>query len=373
MRTRGRFEQELADLEVPSRAPITVTHFHVRKAIDPSIRALMPDPSPGAMTPARMAPGYVLPSDARRRQLQDALDALLRASYADGLAPPVHLRVGLVDLTGVRYHAPVFAGHWAWGGSAALEAGSLAKILPLYALYQLRFDLDTTAAQQGITTGKALLAFMKAEWKRQGLVDAPDVPALFTFAGRSGDPVVARLRQVHDVHHNHVARNLIVMLGFPYIGSVALQSGLFDPAHGGLWLNAAYNEPALTWTTSPFPKQHRHNATALATATYFTLLAQGRLVNEATSAEIRKVLGMRLCMGNGPLDGIRGLGGAVNPVANKCGLLKPFYHEGCHVIRRASGGRTLSYALAMLTKRPPNLDLKELGRNIDALVDAANP
>lgn len=394
MRDRTRFEQELIDLDVAGPSPagrvmgeaggpeIRLTHFHVRKAIAAGTGTLAPDPAPGVMTPARMQPGYVLPSHASRRSLQGALDAMLRASYAAVTAPPVHLRVGLVDLTGARHHAPVFAGHWAWGPNAAMEGGSLTKILALYALYQLRFDLDTVAARAGITKASALLSNVQATWKGEGMRSAPDVRALFRLVERPGHPVVARLHRTHDVHHNSVARNLIVNLGFEYIGSVALQSALFDPAHGGLWLNAAYNTPAITWTTSPFPKVERHNATALATATYFTLLGQGRLVNEATSREIgdvlaRRVVGgtvvTRVCMGSGILQGIQSLGGVVAPSPNKCGILPPFYHEGVHVVRHTSAGKRLEYAVAVLSKEPPELDFTVLGRRLDALIVAANP
>ena len=231
MRSRGRFEQEIADLELREQplgrgpsgetggAPIRLTHHHVRKAMDPGIRALMPDPSTSVMKPAQMAPGYVLPSDPRRQSLQRALDALLQTSYADAIAAPVHLRIGLVDLTGVRYHTPVFAGHWAWGARASMEAGSLAKILPLYALYQLRFDLNTAAEQQGITKASTLLSTVKAAWAKEGLASPPDVQGLFTLVEKSGQPVAARLRQTHDVHHNWVARSLIIALGFGFIGS----------------------------------------------------------------------------------------------------------------------------------------------------------
>lgn len=385
MPSRGRFDQELADLELrdqPFRrrltgetggAPITLTHYHVRKAMDPSIRALMPDPASSVMRPARMAPGYVLPSDSRRQALQTALETLLQTSYAAAIGPPVHLRIGLVDLTEVRYHTPVFAGYWAWGPGANMGAGSLVKILPLYALYQLRFDLNTIAEEQRITKASALLSTVEAGWTKEGLGSPPNVQGLFALVERSGVPVVARLRQIHDVHYNWVARNLILALGFGYIGSVALQSGLFDPSIGGLWVNAAYDKPAVTWWSSPFPKVERHNATAFATATFFTLLAQGRLVNEATSREIRDVLAIRLCMKPGPLDGIKSLGGVQPPTGNKCGILDPHYHEGAHVIRKLSGGKTLSYAYGVLTHRPPAIDLKQLGRDLDALIASANP
>ncbi len=268
MQGRSRFERELADLEVArsrpgatlagetGRPPITVTHFHVRKAINPSIRALLPDPSPGVMTPGRMAPGYVLPTDPRRQHLQGALDALLHAgSTPTASRRRCHCALALVDLTGAKSNTPVFAGHWAWGTGVAMEAGSLAKILPLFALYQLRFDLDTMAAQQGITKAAALVPAVKAAWRGQGLSAGPDVHALFRIEERRGDTVVARLRRTHDVHHNHVARALIVSLGFGYIGSVALQSGLFDPAQGGLWLETHLQHAGDHLDGEPLPQR----------------------------------------------------------------------------------------------------------------------
>jgi hypothetical protein len=62
----------------------------------------------------------------------------------------------------------------------------------------------------------------------------------------TGSPVEAKLLQDPKIYGNWGARALIIALGFEYIGSVALQSGLFDEKQGGLWLRAAYEKPALT-------------------------------------------------------------------------------------------------------------------------------
>jgi hypothetical protein len=80
-----------------------------------------------------------------------------------------------------------------------------------------------------------------------------------------------------------------------------------------------------------------HNITALSVATFFTLLAQGRLVDDASSAEITGVL----------------LGGCVSCLfphgitleATKCGIFKPYMHD-C-VLAHHSGAR---YAAAILTE-----------------------
>lgn len=382
VRRDPEFDEISFELPAPP-VPLRLKHFHIRKFPDPGLGgALMPDPSASVMTPVQMKPGYVLPNHPRRRALQGALTTLLQTKYSSALSPAVNLRVALVDLTEGKHHTPTFAGFWAWGSGSALEGGSLPKILALYAVYQLRFDLDTFASQNGITKGSVLRSSIATEWRKEGLRSAPNLTALFTFAEAPGSPVTARLRKSHDVHHNSVARELIVQLGFEYIGSVALQSGLFDEAQGGLWLNAAYNTPAITWTSSPFPGLQRHNATALATATFFTLLAQGRLVNQATSREIgntlaRKMVGTtvttRVCMTGGLLEGIQLLGGVQAPSPNKCGILPPFYHEGIHVIRQVPAGKRLEYVVAVLSKEPPPIDFNILGQDLDALIVAANP
>jgi hypothetical protein len=381
MLERLRFEEELLELGIRStgstrmffgeKAPVRLTHFHIRKFLDPGIRALMPDPNAGVMKPYRMEPGYVLPGDPRRQALQKSLDTLLSTKYSTALSPVVNLRVSLADLTWPKHNTPIFAGYWAWGSGSAVEGGSLVKILALYAVYQLRFDLDTFAAQNNITKGSILQSSIVKEWTKEGLASVPNLTALFKFMETTGQPVTAKLRKIHDVHHNHVARELIVNLGFEYIGSVALQSGLYDETQGGLWLNAAYNFPAITWTATPFPTLHRHNATALATASFFTLLAQGRLVNEGTSREIRTVL-TRMCMAQGPLDGIQRLGGIQTPSPNKCGIVKPLYHEGVYVRREVSVGKRIEYVVAVLSKGPP-VNLMDLGQDLDGLIVSANP
>jgi len=353
-------------------APVRLDHFHIRKAPDAG-GVLVPASTATGMTPATMKPGYILPGAAPRQALQGALTALLQRKYAIALSPPASLRIALVDMTGAKRNAPVFAGFWAWGSGTAFEGGSLVKILALYAVYQLRFDLDTCAALLGITKASVLQARIKADWAKRGMRSPPDLTALFTFVEAAGKTVTARLRKVHDIHHNDVARALILALGFEYIGSVALQSGLFDEAQGGLWLNAAYGAPAVTWTTSPFPKLERHNATALAAATYFTLLGQGRLVNQAISTEIGDILKMRVCMDGGPLTGIQERPGVLGTPENKCGILRPFFHEAFHLVRQVPSGKRLEYAAAILTKRPPRPDLKSLGKDLDDLIVSANP
>ena len=370
----GTILDELAGEVHPAPAPVRVRHYHIRMVPDPTRPGLLVATiGASVMTPAAMRPGYVLPADSRRRALQAALATLLQTKYASAIAPAANLRVALCDMTGAKKSAPVFAGFWAFGPGAAFEGGSLVKILALYALYQLRFDLDICAARLHITKSAALLARINADWAKQGMRTPPNLDALFSFIESAGKTVRAQIKTVPDIHFNDVARVLIVNLGFEYIGSVALQSGLFDETQGGLWLNAAYNEPAITWTTSPFPKLERHNATALAAATFFALLAQGRLVTPAASFEIGAVLKKRVCMDAGAVEGIQGRGGVQGTPENKCGLLAPFFHEGFRVVRQPSSGRKVEYAAAVLSREPPTVNFRKLGKNLDKLIVAANP
>ena len=384
MLERATFEHELKALDLQatpreysvrgetSPTPVRLTHYSVRKYIDPGSRALLSDARPSVMVPANMQPGYVPVAAAARQSLQSALSALVTRSYADSLAP-LHLRLALVDLTEAKHHAPIFAGHEAFGPKGGVDGASLTKILALYALFQLRFDLNTVATLNNLTSPAALTSAIVKGWKKEGLHTVPDFGRLFRFVRITAAPITAEVKIDTDIHHNHVARALILALGFEYIGSVALQSGLYDPRHGGLWLNAAYGKPAVSWTTTPFPRLARHNATALSVATFFTLLAQGRLADQRTSNAIARVLKGTKCFDGGLLDGIHPLPGAVLPSANKCGLLKPAFHDAVLVERQVPGGRRLQYVIAVLTKWPPPLDFTRLGRELDGLVAAANP
>lgn len=354
-------------------APVKVTHFHVRKFLDPSARALLSDPAPGPMDPARMKPGYVAVAGPARQSLQTALTKLVQDKYAAAIAPSLHFRLALVDLTEAKHHAPVFAGFSAFNGIAGVEGGSLVKILALYALFQLRFDLNTFARLQNIASAATLQTEISKQWATEGFTAVPALNSIFRFVVKAGSPVVADITIDTKIHHNHVARAMILALGFEYIGSVALQSGLFDETQGGLWLNAAYSKPKVTWTTSPFPKLERHHVTALSAATFFTLLAQGRLADQPTSNEIAAVLTRVKCMDAGLLDGINTLPGIAQPSANKCGILTRVFHEAIHVQRQVPSGRKLEYVVALLTQEPPVLDFPTLGIQLDGLIAAANP
>jgi hypothetical protein len=375
MLERTRFEQEMSELDLPGRGParwykgekapkpIRLTHFHIRKFLDPGIKALMPDPDPGVMKPARMEPRFQTGGGS----LETNLKTLVETNHAASVSPPLmNLRVALVDLTGVKHHDPVYAGYH---DKKAMYGASLPKVLALYAAFQLKFDLNTFAAQNKIEKADVLRREIAKQWKGEGLLAQPNVRALFNFTEKSGDPVTASFKSTPKIHGNADASRLIVMLGFEYIGSVALQSGLYDETDGGLWLNAAFASPA--WTTTPFPRLDVHHATARGAATFFTLLAQGRLVDQKSSNEMAAILRPR-CASNGIRDSIVGLPRSQANPPNKCGLFKAFFHEALWTQRERTGSTKLEYVPAVISRKPPLIDYRALGQQLDGLIAAAN-
>lgn len=354
------------------RKPVLLTHFHIHKALHPGA-GLLSDASATVMTAAKMRPNFVAVTDPRRASLQRALTKLVHDKHLSAISPKVNLRIALADLTNGKHHTPIFAGSSAFFPGNTVEVDSLAKILALYGVYQLRFDLNTCAKLNGITKGSMLEIAMVKEWKKAGLTVKPNLSFLFQFVETAGSPVVAKLRRTPAIHGNFEARALIVALGFEYLGSIALQAGLFDETYGGLWLNAAYERPALTWWGSPFPKIPRHSASALAAVTFFALLAQGRLVDQTSSNEISSVLKSKKCMSSGLLDGVKQLPGAPAASPNKCGLVIPRFHEAIHVIREPTPGKRLEYVAAVLSEEPPVVDFVQLGKDLDHLIATHNP
>jgi hypothetical protein len=92
-----------------------------------------------------------------------------------------------------------------------------------------------------------------------------------------------------DVPASNYATSTVVRdLGFLYIASTLLQSGLYDTNRkGGLWLGASYSRTA--WR-GPLAGGSAQSATAGSLAAFMALLVQDRLVSRAASAEMRKLL-----------------------------------------------------------------------------------
>ena len=213
------------------------------------------------------------------------------------------IQVALVDLTGRKLTKPEFAG---FASTVGIEVGSAAKVGALYAAFQLLADLKHIAATKSISTVAGLVAETSKQWKGTTHGSGPDVAAFLDGAANPPalafsaaiDTAVANIINNNESDPNNAnvsADRLLRVIGFPYVASLMWQSGLRHPKRGGLWLRWGYDpEHVLTWTDPvlppPGPFSGGHAGNALSLATFFSLLAQGRLVDAASSGEMKKRL-----------------------------------------------------------------------------------
>jgi hypothetical protein len=293
-----------------------LAHFHVRKHIPTGVT----EPAFMEMNPEGMNPGFLDLAgnapvvDRTPKGLQSLLEDLIKTKYGrlkDKIA------VTLVDLTGKKRFAPEFAG---WRESVPMNGASVPKICALYTVHQLRFDLEVLAITRQVNSADNLIQLAKLEWQKKGLKPAqwPKVSELFIIGG---NPLSVVLKpEIRDLlccifanNSNRSAAVLVRKLGFSYIASVLWQSGLFNPSRSGLWLSTEYpttrdgkvckrNDNKVECDTFRMPSPSQPvivrtsplttglNVTALSAAVFFTLMAQGRLVNDKISLEILKEL-----------------------------------------------------------------------------------
>lgn len=266
-------------------------HFHERKSPIPS--ATPPAASLGRLTPEGMNPGFVNNSDelivdgtssGLDGRLKEIMTKYMPADYRDGT------KVALVDLSGRKLFAPEYAG---WKSTVLTVAASTAKVLPIYAAHQLVFDLNQIG--KTISGQKEIIKTFNASLRKAGIVDGPVFnDANFRHNSSTnvfsiGDPLATHLRNIHASPGgaNYAASRAIRAVGFGYLASVIAQSGLWHNQRKGLWLRGDYAGSA--WTRSPVGG-YAANCNALSLVTFFTLLAQGRLVSETASDKIKDVL-----------------------------------------------------------------------------------
>jgi len=338
----------------PPAGLVILDHQHIPKTPDAASPGHFKLGTVGIMTPETMNPGFIdahdeLATDTGETGLQTCLEKaitdqfgrLLRSKTSKKPAAGDRVHIAIVDLSGTKLSRPDFSG---WGSTVAVYGASSAKIIAVYAAFQLRNDLRMMAQDQAIPTGKELEAFAKEAWKAKKFSkNLPNLKWLFDLEHWSAQPndinfTADAKRAFGKISHNAEASKIIRAVGFPYIASVAWQSGLRHPVRGGLWLSAAY-DGGDHWEDSPSMKAPAfgHNITALSVATYFTLLAQGRLVDDASSAEIRTVLraGCRTCLF--PTE--------IPLAATKCGIFKPYMHD-CFLVDRTAA----RYGAGILTE-----------------------
>ena len=174
--------------------------------------------------------------------------------------------------------------------------------------------------------------------------------------GNGGDRkhgFLQRLKLMIGFSNNAAATSCIVDIGFPYIASVLIQTGLWDPARdGGLWMGAGYGGPS--WRASLLGGG-TVSANAGALAALMTLIARDLAVDAASSAEMRALLNKDDFPGtytrSGFQDGLaaelKRLGRTRATVFSKLGLLQGPEYD-CAIIERDEGGKHLKYVAVAL-------------------------
>lgn len=114
--------------------------------------------------------------------------------------------------------------------------------------------------------------------KAGALTYTPELREMFTRIARYSSNTDAS-RAVHLIGFENIARTL-----------TSPRYRLYDPGlNGGLWVGKAYGGPSDYWRRDPLHNLS-HGATTLQTARFFTLLAQGRLVDPELNRELKEVL-----------------------------------------------------------------------------------
>lgn|SRR5262249_2010930 len=372
--------------------------------------------SPTTMKRPAMNPGFFRTSDGFHEfdtvlhsKLQNLIlntpkyAAMLSAESRKNRAPGPNdrVRVALVDLTGNKICKPGYAD---WGSTIPITGGSTAKIAILYASHQLLFDLNEMARTGAIKT--------VADLKKKALNDVwiqlicpPDLDWLVEF-DTTGPTVRAKASKNLDLHLKQMviasfsdssvgrANQLIIRLGFEYIASVMWQSGLRFSRTQGLWVRNTYQQAKILAPVNPkcnYKKRFKtpdgdreriiwyhdpsddpeFRLTALSVVSFFTLLAQRRLVNEPTSMAMEALLKQGCIF---PLDPF-----PVSDIkvrATKCGLTSDVMHVAT-LLESTSGNRR--YALAVLTLRSGEAEFKTRAflnsfvKDVDRLVKENNP
>ena len=390
-----------------------VPHQHVPRTCADS-KTFISAVSPTTMTRAAMNPGFFRASDGFHEfdtVLHSKLQNLvLTPKYAVMLAeeskqkhdasPGDRLRVAVVDLTGDKICKPGYAD---WGSTFPITGGSTVKIAILYAAHQLLFDLNQMARTSGLRTAADLKKKADEVWSP--LMCPPDVDWLVEFDSK-GPTVRVKASRNLALHLNEMviarfsdssvgrANQLIMRLGFEYIASLLWQSGLRRSRGRGLWIRNTYQQAKILATTNPkcnyrtrykTPEGERERIlwyqdptddtefrlTALSVVTFFTLLAQRRLVNESASVAMEALLKQGCIF---PLDPF--------PVpdikvrATKCGLTSEVMHVAT-LLESASGNRRYALAVLVLRNGEPAwktmLFLNSFVKDVDRLVRENKP
>jgi hypothetical protein len=232
---------------------------------------------------------------------------------------------------------------------AAVSKGAAAKTAAKKKLLEAQQDLEK--AKRTKRPGAKIRFDALGFWERLGI----------TAAGAS----------------DYAASTIIRDVGFPYIASTLLQSGLYDPSRGGgLWLGADYQR--IVWKGA-LAGGDAISATAGSLAAFMTLLAQRRLVSPDASAQMQFLLQKEPNVpfpGFGSWFGQRlGRIGSLEKLLSKVGSARGGIDECAYIERKVGdgkGGQKLLRYVAVGLRAINVVDLEQLIIELDKCILANN-
>jgi hypothetical protein len=332
----------------------------------------------------------------------------------------------VVDVTG-NPATPPYAGH---NDTDMLYVGSLAKIYSAYVAFELKKRVEMQAKSmitQGLSTAKAgwekkVFDVLKKGWQPKLNAAFPSLPSGFpkftdmfvlsaagdvTFAeaspaitdadldaiGEFGNPKGKYrdwMRLMLRWSNNTAASKTILPLSYPYINGVLGSAGFFDKAaKAGLWLSGDYmghdwapggGNPAgqpltVRWAKAQGRTKSNFTGTSFQVARFMTALAQGKLADAASSADMVSI--------TTGADGIGSyIGGALasaspprrfTSVVSKIGYGDDSFSHDCAIV--TASAPAIRYASAVLGSPPSKgrADLDQLSVAYYDCVAARHP
>jgi hypothetical protein len=310
--------------------------------------------------------------------LQQALTSLINSTPAYKNAGK-NIAISLVDLSGANKLSPKYAG---FNDLTNFYGGSVNKITGLLGVYQLLAEAnELLQANPAISDAAGLESTLKALWTQAGIAAKHHPLVSLILDVQPGSPstaiirpeLIARLNRISDGNQN--GSTSIVLLKFPFIGSTLLAYGLFSPANkGGLWSRKAFGSidylgkklslPDWSARENPHPKTETDNINAVSVAQFYTLAAQRRMIDEATS---KAVLGHLESGGCTAVIDVTPLS-ASGQVSTKCGIFPEdgaWTHNTVHFKETAT---LREFVVVILTKNHTFGVMKNLFKDLVSLV-----
>jgi subtilisin family serine protease len=313
---------------------------------------------------------------------------------------------GAADLTG-NPASPPYAGH---NDSDMVYVGSLAKIFSVYVAFELRKRLEMQAKSMiaaGLPTTttrweERVFSELKRVWKPKLDAAFPGLPSGFPkladifVVSNSGDVSFAEasppvsdadldtigefgnprgkyrdwMRLMLRWSNNTSASKCILPLSYPYINGVLGSAGFFDKStKAGLWLSGDYGGhdwqsgagnpagQALTarWARSQNRTKSNFTATALQLVRFMTALAQGKLVDATSSANMMSIANGAAGIGSYILGALATASPArsFSSVISKIGFGDDSFSHDCAIVTaNSASGSTIRYTVAILGSPP---------------------